>query len=118
MNAPLTIWSLPEAGPISPPQWEHPEPPPLRMSNQQIVQHVTECLTGQRDTAFGEWKSYWEDSLMEWDAEWPEKRDKIDLIQVDRATDRVLYVGIMLCLHARDLYDSAPIDLLQEEGLI
>lgn len=121
MNAPFNPMRLPEAGPISPPEWEWPEPPEIVVSDAQIVQRVMGCLAGQSDTAFGQDKRYWSSELRgRWDVEWVEQASDMDLMNIDQAPDRIAYIQKMMCIHARELLrdDRVPIELMIEEGLI
>lgn len=120
MNAPFNPNNIPEQ-PLTPPCYDLPDPPEVHVSDLQIVQRVTACLSGASDTAFGMYRPYWEGAIRdEWDAEWATRAPVMDLMNIDHAADRIAYIQKMMCIHARELLrdDRVPIEALEEEGLI
>ena len=121
MNAPFNPMNLPEAGPITPPEYDFPEPPEVHVSDFQIIQRITVCMFGVAETAFGQDQAYWEGAVRDdWDAEWAAQAQPLDLMNISRAPDRIAYIQKMMCIHARELLrdDRVPIECLEEEGLI
>lgn len=121
MNAPFNPMNLPEAGPITPPHYDLPDPPEVNVSDLRIIVGVTACLTGAAETAFGQDRTYWEGAVRDdWDAEWATQAPVLDLMNIDHAADRIAYIQKMMCIHARELLrdDRVPIECLEEEGLI
>lgn len=121
MNPPFSPMRLPEAGPLSPPEWEWPEPPEIKITDAQIIQRIDEVLCNRADTAFGEDKKFWESSIIETHSvEWAQQHGGYAEKSMEEMADKIRYINAMLVMQARELLndDRVPIELMIEEGLV